>query len=157
MSRNLSTDALKAIYAQETGEAFLILLTLDHDTLAQPLRVSSDAVNTDSRGDTYVAFPFELVLPDDRENTAPRARLVIDNVSREVLSAIKTLNTAPTVKMEIIRSSAPDVVEAVFPDFKLTNIKYNALTIKGDLTLEDFTAEPYPSTIFSPSTFPALF
>lgn len=157
MSRNLSTDALKAIYAPHTTEAFLILLTLDHETLHEPLLISSDAVNTTSRGKDYISFPFELVLPDDRENTTPRARLVIDNVSREVLSAIKLLNTAPSIKMEIVRSGDPDTVEAAFPDFKLTNIKYNALTIQGDLTLEDFTAEPYPATIFSPSTFPAIF
>ncbi len=157
MSRNLSTDALKAIYAAETAEAFLILLTLDHETLETPLRVSSDAVDTVSRGESFTAFPFELVLPDDRENTSPRARLIIDNVSRVVLASIKSLSTAPSVTMEIVRGSDPDTVEAVFPDFKLANIKYNALTIQGDLTLEDFTAEPYPSTIFSPSSFPALF
>lgn len=157
MSRNLSTDAIKALYGQETAEAFLILLTLDHESLNNPIRVSSDAVDTESRGENYTAFPFELILPDDRENTAPRARLVIDNVSRDVLSAIKSLNSAPTMKIEIVRGSDPDTVEAIFPDFRLTNIKYNVLTIQGDLSLEDFTAEPYPSMIFSPSTFPAIF
>lgn len=157
MSRNLSTNTLKALYAPETDEAFIILLTLNHENLSAPIRVCSDALNMTSRGDDFIAFPFELVLPDDMENTPPRARLVIDNVSREIMVALKSVTTAANVVMEIVRAAAPDVVEASFPDFKLTNVKYNALTVQGDLTLEDFTAEPYPATLFTPSNFPALF
>ena len=157
MSRNLSTETLKALYAPETDEAFIILLTLTHENLAEPLRVCSDSVDVTSRDQEFIAFPFELILPDDRENTPPRARLVIDNVSREIMLALKSITTAAGVLMEIVRAGDADVVEASFPDFKLTNVKYNALTVQGDLTLEDFTAEPYPATLFTPSHFPGLF
>lgn len=157
MSRNLSTESLKALYSGETDEIFLILLTLDHETLETPIRVTNDTVETQSRGMIFIAFPFELVLPDQSENRAPRASLTIDNVSREILLTLRALSSAPRVKMEIIRHAAPDEVEAVFPDFSLTNIRYNAMSIQGDLTIEDFTAEPYPSAIFSPAGFPGLF
>ena len=32
-----------------------------------------------------------------------------------------------------------------------------AATVQGDLTVEDFTAEPFPAAIFSPGLFPGLF
>ena len=157
MSRTLSSNTLKAIYASETEDVFLVLLTLNHDSLQDPIRITSDSVMTQSRGDDYIPFPFELVLPDETENRAPRARLTIDNVSREVLTTIRTLNTPAKMTMEIVRFADSNQVEAVFPDFILTNVKYNALSIQADLTIEDFTAEPYPATIFAPSGFPGLF
>ena len=157
MSRNLSSDALKALYANETSEVFLILLTITHDSLIDPIYITSDVVDTVSRGNTYVPFPFELVLPDEAEGRSPRARLTIENVSRDILSAIKNLSSSAHMTMEVIRAADSDVVEASFPAFKLTNVKYNALTLQGDLTIEDFTAEPYPATVFASFGFPALF
>jgi hypothetical protein len=70
---------------------------------------------------------------------------------------VRSLSTAPTALIEIVRAASPDTVEAQFVDFKLTNVTYDALRVEGDLTLEDFTAEPFPSAIFSPSLFPGLF
>ena len=157
MSRNLSPSAYQAIHASETDEAFLILLTIDHEGFSQPIRVSSDAVDTISREENFVTFPFELNLPDDREGQSPRASLIIDNVSREIVQALRNIDSAPTVLMEIVCGSDTNIVEASFPDFKLINVKYNALTIQGELTIEDFSAEPYPSGQFSPADFPSLF
>tara|TARA_B100000686_G_scaffold55286_1_gene59574 strand:+ start:4163 stop:4636 length:474 start_codon:yes stop_codon:yes gene_type:complete len=157
MSRSLSAETLKALYAQETGVVFVMLLTLDHESLSEPIRVCSDSKQLTSRGNVFIAYPFEVVLPEDREDATLRAQLVIDNIGREVMLALKKMTTAARVTIEIVRTDAPDRVEAAFPDFRLTNVKYNALTIKGDLMLEDFTAEPYPHLSFTPSSFPALF
>ena len=157
MSRSISASSRQALYAPESGEAFLVLLTLSHTSLPQPIRVTSDAVTTTSRGNSFMPFPFDLVLPDDQENRSPRARLVIDNVDRQIVQAVRSLSTAPTALIEIVRAASPDTVEAQFVDFKLTNVTYDALRVEGDLTLEDFTAEPFPSAIFSPSLFPGLF
>lgn len=157
MSRNLSSGAIAALNAQETDEAFLVLLTIDHDDFSVPIRVCSDAVDVTSRSNSYVSFPFDLVLPDDTDNQSPRARLTIDNVDRQVVQAIRQIDTAPSVLIEIIRAADPDTVEASFPDFIMTDISYDALTVSGELTLEDFTAEPFPAGVFSPAEFPALF
>ncbi len=157
MSRNLTTSARSAIHAAETGEAFLILLTFTHASLEEPIRVSSDTVNTLSRGDTYAAYPFDLTLPDDGEGRSPRARLVIDNVDRQIMMTVRSLATAPVLKIEIVRASDPDTVEAVFHDFTLRDVTYDSKSIEGELSIEDFTAEPYPAGMFTPSLFPGLF
>lgn len=157
MSRNLSTGARQAIFAAESGEAFIILLTFTHESLATPIRVGSDSVDTVSRGQAYIAYPFDLTLPDDDEGRAPRARLVIDNVDRQIVASLRNLATSPVLTLEIVRAAAPDVVEAVFHDFRLRNVRYDSHVIEADLTIEDFTAEPYPAGSFCPSLFPGIF
>ncbi len=157
MSRNITATTRQAIYGSETGEVFIILLTLTHPSLSAPIRISSDSVDTNSRGEVFVAYPFDLTLPDDEESRATRARLVIDNVDRQIIAALRGVTTAPVVLMEIVRAAEPDVVEAVFSDFRLTNVTYDSQQIEADLGIEDFTAEPYPAASFSPSLFPGIF
>lgn len=157
MSRSLSSLTRRALHAAETAEAFLLLLTLGHEDLATPLRVSSDAVDTVSRGQTFAAYPFALILPDDRDGQPPRARLAIDNVDRQIVRAARRLPSALAVTLDIVRAADPDTVEAQFVDFKLTNIAYDAGRVEGDLTVEDFTAEPFPAATFAPGLFPGLF
>ncbi len=157
MSRSISSLTRQALYAPETGDAFLILLTITHATLEEPIRVTSDAVDTVSRGETFVAFPFDLVLPDDGEGRAPRAKLTIDNVDRTIVQAVRGLTSSPGVLIEIVRAADADTVEARFLDFKLINVSYDAQRVEGVLTIEDFTAEPFPAGTFSPGLFPGLF
>lgn len=157
MSRSLSQNTLQALFAAETGEAFLILLSLAHEDLVEPIRVTSDAVETVSLGRIFTPYPFDLFLPDEKDNQSPRARLRLDNISREIVAAIRSISTSPTVLMEIVRAQDPDAIEASFPDFRFTNVTYDALTVEGDLSIEDFTAEPYPARVFSPGDFPGLF
>jgi hypothetical protein len=157
VSRSVSLTARQALYAQETGEVFLVLLTIDHADLASPIRVSSDAVDTLSRGDTYVAFPFRLSLPEDGDDRPPRARLAIDNVDRTIVQSLRQIGSAPRVLIEVVRGADPDSIEAAFPDFELTDAHYDALTVQGDLTLESFLREPYPAALFTPADFPGLF
>jgi len=157
MSRNISSITRQSLYSSESGDAFLILLTIDHMSMATPIRVSSDAVDTMSRGNNFISFPFDLTLPDDQDNAAPHARLVIDNIDRQIITAMRSISTAASVLIEIIRAADTDTVEAQFVDFKLTDISYDAQKIEGNLTIEDFTAEPFPAASFSPSLFPALF
>ncbi|MFH1158915.1 MAG: DUF1833 family protein [Pseudomonadota bacterium] len=157
MSRNVSAELKQAVYAQETTEAFIVLVTLSHPDLATPIRVNSSGQEVISNGDLFVAFPFEVILPDDVDDRPPRARLSIDNVSREIVLAIRTISSAPFVTIQIVMASSPSTIEAAFPDFRLANITYDQLTVEGDLTLEEFIGEPYPARVFSPADFPGLF
>jgi hypothetical protein len=157
MSRILSTPAQQALFAPETGDAFIVLLTISNTALAEPICVTSDEVITISNGVSFVPFPFDLVLPNDMDSKSYRAKLVIDNIDRSIVQAVRSLTTAPSVLIQIVRAATPDVIEAQFVDFTLTNVTYDAYRVQGDLTVEDFTAEPFPAAIFSPGLFPGLF
>ena len=155
--RTLTQPTRQAVFASQTGEAFLALITIDHAELAQAVRVTSDAVATTSRGDSFVAFPFEVVLPEDNSERPPRARLKIDNVDRAILRQLRAISSPATVLIEMVRGDDPDTVEASFPDFKLRDVGYDVLAVEGSLDLEDFISEPFPAGVFSPGNFEALF
>lgn len=157
MSRNVSAELKQAVYAQETTQEFIVLIALSHPDLAAPIRVNSSGVDVVSNGETFIAYPFEVVLPDDVDDRPPRAKLRIDNISREIVLAIRTISFAPLVNIQIVMATSPNTIEAEFLDFRLSNITYDQVTVEGDLTLEEFIGEPYPARVFSPADFPGLF
>lgn len=157
MSRNASAELRQAVYAQETAEEFVVLIAIAHPDLETSIRVNSSGKDTISNGETFFAYPFEVVLPDDVDDRPPRAKLRIDNISQEIVLAVRTISSAPFVTIQIVMVSSPNTIEAEFPDFLLSNITYDQLTVEGDLTLEEFIGEPYPARVFSPADFPGLF
>ncbi|KKK88166.1 hypothetical protein LCGC14_2745900 [marine sediment metagenome] len=157
MGRTVTSAMLQEMFAQQTDQVFILLVTIDHDDLSQPIRICSDSQNIDSNGDTYVALPFQFGLPDESDSGSTRARLKIDNVDRSIVAAVRQLQTTPIVQMQIIRADAPDVVEVDFPQLRFSSIGYSALIVEGELSVEDFMQEPYPTPAFVPSLFPGLF
>ena len=153
MTRSVSDALKRAVYAAETEEVFIVLLTIAHAEMEEPFRLSSDAVDTVSRGETYYAYPFEVQLPDDSE----KARITVDNIDRNIVAAIRSISTWPTVTLEVVLASDPDVVEASFEDFQMREITYNSLVVEGTLSMEALLQEPYPAGTFNPSQFPGLF
>ena len=134
----------------------LILLKIDHVDLSVPIFVVNDRVNVTSNAQEYIAFPFEIKLPDSLEDAPPRARLLIDNVSREIAQAIRDISTAASVTISVVLRVDPDTLELEFPTMRLTNVRYDALQVSGDLEFEDLTREPFPARTFSPAEFPGL-
>lgn len=160
MPRSLTATTVREVFKQQTGEAWLVLLTLDHPDLASPLRVTSDGVDTISRGDTFQQFPFSLALPHDAANELPAARLEIDNVDRQIVEALRSVAggaDGPTVLIEIVRGAAPDTLEAAWPDFRLAVAPHDELTVAGELTLDLLAREPYPADSYTPATAPGVF
>lgn len=167
--RQLSTDFLRGAFAQETGVCPVFLLTITHEAISEPIRVSSDPTErlietatdivygTRSRGEDYVFFPFTLVLPTDEDEGPQNMQLTLDNVQRQYVETLRTISGPPTVTAEIVLSHTPDLVEAQWPEYLLTNAKYDATLITGTLTLETLFREPFPALSFSPSYFPSLF
>lgn len=157
MPRTLSAQAKAAIFAQETGEAVILLLTIEHADLAEPIRVSSDAVDTVSDSITYQAFPFQITFPRDSDDAPPQVRLTIDNVDRRIVQAVRELMTPPTVNLQLVLASQPDVVEVVPGEFTLASVTFDALAVEGVLKFDDILNEPFPKDVVTPATFPGLF
>jgi len=145
--RSLSSAAKAALTFQETGEIYLMLLTIQHPALIPSLYF----------GNTYLAWPFQVALPEEREDTVPTIQIVIDNIDRRIMAGIRSLPTAPTVLLEVVLASSPDTVEAGPFNFTLRGVDYDALTITGTLSPEDILNEPFPQYTYSPASFPGLF
>lgn len=157
MSRTTSALFREAITAQETDQVFLVLITIAHEELEDDIRVVVNMENITSRGQLYVAYPVDVELPSENEDSPPQARLTIDNISTEITRAVRAIRSAPVVTIEIVLADTPDLVEASFPTFYMQGVSYDKLTVSGTLTVDDFTTEPYPSLTFNPAQFPGLF
>lgn len=156
MSRSLSTRAIASANAQTTDEVWLVLLTISHSTLATPIRVVNNNEDVVSRGNTYQWFPFDIELPGEDVDSPSRARLRIDNVDRTIVNTIRSITTPPTVTLEVILASAPDVVEVSFTGLSLREVDYDAQSVSGELVFESIFTEPVTLTM-TPARFPGLF
>jgi len=144
----LSDAAVRELAAQETGTAWLVLLTLDHPDLDRPIRVTSDGVATTSNGEVFEAFPFEVTLPDDVEGRAPQARLRIDNTSQEIIALLRGLVTPPSLTIQIVRSTNPDVVEREWAGLEWRASSWDIGAITGTLAVDDLATEEFPYVTF---------
>lgn len=156
------------LYAQESDDVFIVLVTFYSDELLEPIRVCSDMyekltlLGQDiygciSNGETFIFTPFDVSLPRDDSSGTVSAKLTIDNVDREIVEKVRTITKPVSVKIQCVLASDVDAVELEFDAFKLSNVKYDSTTVSGDLTLDYWGLEPFPSGRFTPSDFPGLF
>ena len=80
----------------------------------------------------------------------------IDNVSRELGEAIRTISSPPDVTIELIRQADPNTIEMSWPAMQMSNVRFNFLTVEGNLAFENLSREPYPFLNFSPAEFPGV-
>ena len=169
MARTLSVDMINAMYAEDTDEVVIILLTIGHPSWAETYYVSSNATDrlstdpliykTTSNGINYIWAPFQIRLPDDVEEQAPTAQFVIENISRDIVARIRSVDTRQgraTLDIQLIKASAPNTVEINYPLFDIVDASYNANVITFTAQIDAMVEEPFPAYTFNPAGFPAL-
>lgn len=156
MSLQTNGATLGTLYAQESDEAFLVLLTVRHVDLAQPIRLTSDGIATVRSDGTYHPFPFRITLPRQTDAQDAGATLEADIVDRQIIAMLRAMDTAPAIDIEVIAAGDPEVPIVRYPGLKWEIGDYNELTVSGQLKLDDFADEPLTAA-FTPSRFQALF
>lgn len=156
MANQLSNQLLKELFAQESGDPFLTLLTLSHPSFSTIYFVNNteDIV---SRGQTYTAFPMKLVLPKDDGESAREVSIEFDNVGLDLISEIRTVTTPIDVKLEMILASIPDDVQYSFEELKIQNIQYNKTRITARLFMDSFLNTEMTSEKYTPTLYPGVF
>jgi hypothetical protein len=157
MARTLSQLARQALFAQETKEVFLLLLTISHAAITPTIRVANNTRDITSGGETFIGYPFTITLPDERDDGMPQMTLRIDNVSQAIVRALRSITRPPAIQLDVVLADSPDTLEASIPGFTLRRATYDALVVEGALTLEDVLNQGFPALSFTPSTTPALF
>lgn len=165
--RTLSLNLRAALFAQQTGEVPIHLLTITHPDLVTPIRLSSDPTTrlttdplvygTVSRGNTYLYIGMKVKLPDEQDKTPPASKLIISNVDRSIIPLIRSITSPASVKTELVLASALDTVEVIWPALDITQADFNAQDISFDLTMDSMVTLPFPAGSFSPQGFPGLF
>ena len=168
MARSISSRLKNIIFAPETGEVFVLLLTIEHPDLSDPIRVSTDnrdeffiddvkTRGTVSNGHYFIYYPMEIHLPNLGEEIVSSFTITIDNINQEIMRSIRSLNTSPTAKIQIVTASHPDDVEIELPGFTMTDVDADNYVISATLTLRVFSNEPFPGGEMLPSNFAGVF
>lgn len=169
MSRTLSTYAISSMMGEESSDYPILLLKLSGGGLTSDILISSDPTQrvlettedifygTISNSKTYYFIPFQLSLPDEDDTGTSQMSISFDNVGRDLVPAIRNATSAPDVQVDIVMSCSPNIIEASFPDFIISSVEFDELTVSGTLTLDLFDDEPFPSGTMTPSNLPGLF
>ena len=173
MSRltTMSPEAIRAIFSPEADSDLLFLLTVydpaDGTTVVTRLadgftkRISETdnevVYGVTSRSQDFIFLPMEISLPTEEEAQAPRCSIILRDVTKYVIPIVRTIVGPPKVKMELVLSKTPDIVEATFNGFYISSFTYNADSVTGDLSMIDYEREPFPMHSFTPAYFPGMF
>lgn len=179
----MSQAAIAALFKPDSSETLITLLTIydpnndsnvivrlaDNytqrltsrtagDISTQPVTDDFDVVyGVVSNSLSYMFVPMQITLPSEEQNTAPRASIVINDVTRYVVPIIRQINGPPRIKLSLVLSSSPNIIEASFDRFYLSNITYNSDQVTAELSMIDYAVEPFPAYSFTPAHFPGLF
>ncbi len=157
MPRNLTPAALNSLFTQETDQVWAMLVTIDHPTFEQAIRVNSDNVQITSNGKVFEPYPFEIDLPSDKADEIARVTLTICNVDRRLTEAIRKATSSLTVSLAIVLTSQPNDIQMSVPDMTLRQVKYDALVISGGLEFEDILTVRFPKDDYRPGNSRGLF
>lgn len=156
MSELTTAPAITQAVAQHSDDPFIVLLTVDHATLPTPIYIARNRENIVSRGNKYLAYPFQISLPTDSDN-APQARITVANISRLIGQALERCVYPPTCTIELVLASTPDTVERSWDDFSITQVSWDAFRVTATLEVLGYWDEPWPGVFMTPKDFPGMF
>lgn len=168
MSRTLSLNMVAAMNARETGKVPVFLLTIEHPSLADPIRLSTNPTTrlgldpliygTQSRGDDYLYVGARVTVPDEKDRSPPTSKITIFDVNQDLIPLVRSVSSPPpTVKMELVLSDTPNTVELDVPKLDMINVDGNRESLTFECTVDLLINEPYPAYTFGPAYFPGLF
>lgn len=158
------SDQGRAELFNPEGDEFLVCLTIEHEEISPSIRVvnNTEAIVSNAENgvddQTFIAYPFDITWPDQREDSPPHAQLVIDNVDLQIGKTLREMarTNRATVTLMAVRMDDYNNAEEIIPAMFLTNVVIDSLSIRGDLNVEDMTREPFPARTFSPAEYPGL-
>lgn len=167
----MSPNALKAVFSPDADDDLIILLTIydpldEFEVIARladgfTKRISETdsevLYGVTSNGFDYTFLPMEISLPSEDEAQAPRCSIVMHDVTRYLTPVIRTITAPPRIKLELVLTKSPNVVEVSFSNFYINNFTYNADSVTADLAMIDYEREPFPMHSFTPRYFPGMF
>jgi hypothetical protein len=175
MSRlaSLSPETLKSLFSPDSDSTLICLLTITYGSGVNSVvriadnyisRIESLTTDADvvygvtSNSKNYLFIPFELSLPQEERDQVPQCTLTINDVTQYLTEIIREqFEIVPRVKLELVLSKTPNVVEVTFDGLYVTNISYNKDQVILTLEMIDFSKEPFPQHRFVPQYFPGLF
>lgn len=168
MSRPGAVAARAQIEAEHAPDALLAFLTISHPGLADPLRVVSDVMDYLRDGHLYQGVPFGFRLLTDADGS-PVTELRLANADRRLGEALRGFTGRPVVALELCSSADFDLslnpraplgaVSVIygFSHFTMADVDVGPMEITGQVMLQDYSVEPWPSVRGTQDRLPGLF
>lgn len=157
MSANLNSQTLRDIYATTTEEAFLLLVTVTHETLDAPFRIVNNTEPVTSRGEVFIPFWFEFAFPDQSAERQAEMQFVLDNVALPLVEPLRAITTPAHMLVQLIAASRPDEILAEETDLALRNVTWDANAMTFTAAHEDVMNARFPGNVFSPAHYAGVF
>lgn len=158
MANQLSPELIAQLFAQESNDPFLTLITIENE--ADPgnnIYLVNNQENIISRGITFQCFPVTISLPVDDGESARQVSIDFDNVSLSLIGKFRSVTKGITVKVEMVLASLPDIVQISIENLVVANISYNKMRISVKLVLDNLLNTELSSERYTPDKFPGLF
>lgn len=173
MSRltSMSPEAIRSVFSPDADADLIFLLTIYNpsnpsqviarlaDGYTKRISETDDDIvyGVTSNELDFIFLPMEISLPTEDEAQAPRCSITLYDVTRHITPIIRTITSPPPIKMELVLSKTPDIVEVSFDGFYINSFTYNANQVTASLSMIDLEREPFPSHSFTPRYFPGMF
>lgn len=157
MPRTLSTQAMNAVMAATTNEAFLLLVTFTHVPTAETFRVVLNTENITSNGNLFTATYFQFTLPETSNQAPQGCSITVDNVDQQMVPLLRSITEPLQVTLQVVLASQPDTVELELADLLLRDVTWDSNQIQGNLVADDPLNQAFPAHLYEPRTFQGLF
>jgi hypothetical protein len=133
----------------------LVLLTLDHPQLNEPIRIAAADIDIVSRGATFAGWPVIVNLPS--QGSPKRGGLTIQNIDPRIGHLIRGLKDSISILIEYVSRDVPDEIEWDHGGLFLRNLEVTDLTIQGEVVGFGFDPQNFPRAGATPATTPGLY
>ncbi|MBT9382231.1 hypothetical protein KM176_00015 [Pseudooceanicola sp. CBS1P-1] len=171
--RRVSLNARAAQDADISGEVYVALFEITHESLTETVRLSTDpteritsdplvyGTRSSWRGANTATEPWlwtiaSALLPSDMEDTPTSASLVLENLDSAMVKVVRSFTSLATVNMAVVLAETPDVIEAEYLGLQILSADIDAGSITLAISREEIEAEPFPSGRMTRDRFPGL-
>lgn len=155
MSNELSTELKAQIFAQESADPFLTLITLNGPNFVY--RLANNTKDIISNGQTFFAFPMKVRMPSDDGEAVRDFQIEFDNASLLLIAALRTVTDPIECQIDMVLASMPDVVQITVTDLLIRSIAYDDKKITARIVLDNFLTVGVTSERYTPIAYPGMF
>ena len=152
------TDFNEVINSVSAPEAVIMLLSIDHASLTNPVRFVADYQDFIHLTNTYSPLAFEVILPTETDTGMPTAQLRMGNLGKELMQALLDTHGLIGSKGTItqVLKSDPDVKQYEITLF-LNDINTTDDTLDCRLEYTNIYSTQAFRKTYNPTTAPGLF
>lgn len=156
--REFSENATVSLVQRVTDEIWIVLLTMTIDGVVYRVVAGTNDPIV-SNGETFEPYSFDVVLPADALETIEQVTLIIDNVDRLFMDALRAAQDPLEFTIQIALLSQPDIIELELEQLTTQQVEFDQFQIRATLLLNDILNQKFPGVgeSYDPIQFPRLF